>query len=263
MFNAKETNDSLLVGKDIVELVRLGKNVNQLSQGCFDLTVRPLSAMWGFDTDTFTIPTPEIIEQALSKVGMDKLEIVDDSHIKKLHAESKLDTSLLQKGLSVAKISEVLERIGISNYRIDLGGQLKTNGHLPNGGSWLVAIDRPLPGERHLHKVISMPKEVSMSVMTASAHRYFFDTYGQRYANVLDVRTGKPVSHNLLAVMVLHENPVLAEAWASALLCLGPQISMSLANSENLNVFFVKQQGSELLETQTVTLRDSTNISIQ
>jgi len=102
-----------------------------------------------------------------------------------------------------------------------------------------------------------------MSVMTSGTYRHYFDANGQHYSHILDARTGRPVTHNLVGVTVLHENPTIADAWSTTLLCLGQQDGMKLANSEKINAIFIRQQDSELLETQSESLRLTNNLSIQ
>lgn len=263
MFNASNSLENQDVGADIVSLVRVGQNVSDLSKGCFDLTIKPLFELWGFQSGILTIPDQTAITQALEQVGMAKLAVVDDTHLRKIQANIRLDISGVAQGYSVAKISEALQQDGIVNYMIEIGGELKTNGHRPNGQNWRVAIEKPVPGERRIDKIITMPKDAPMSVMTSGTYRHYFDVNGRRYSHILDARTGKPVAHDLIAVTVLHENPTIADAWSTALLCLGQQDGMLLANSEKINAIFIRQQDSELLETQSDALRVSNSISVR
>lgn len=263
LFNANSSTGSQDVGAEIVSLVRVAQNVYQLSQGCFDLTIKPLFDLWGFQGDSLTIPDQTAIQQGLEQVGMTKLEVVDDTHLLKKQANVRVDVSAVAQGYTVGKISEVLEQLGVRNYLVEIGGELKTHGHKPDGKAWRIAVEKPLPGERSLHKIIGMPKDAPMSVMTSGTYRHYFDVNGQRYSHILDARTGKPVTHDLVAVTVLHENPTVADAWSTALLCLGQQEGMQLANAEKINALFIRQQGSELLETRSEALNTASQLSVQ
>ncbi|MGZ5526132.1 MAG: FAD:protein FMN transferase [Methylomonas sp.] len=263
LFNANPSTQSQEVGAEIVSLVLVAEGVYQLSQGCFDLTIKPLFDLWGFQGDSLTVPDQAAIEQGLTQVGMSKLEVVDDTHLLKKQANVRVDVSAVAQGYSVGKISEVIEQMGVHNYLVEIGGELKTHGHKPDGQAWRIAVEKPLPGERQLHKIITMPKDAPMSVMTSGTYRHYFDLNGQRYSHILDARTGKPVSHDLVAVTVLHENPTVADAWSTALLCLGQQDGMQLANSQKISALFFRQQGSELLETRTDSLNTAIGLSIQ
>lgn len=262
-FNANPSTQSQMVGNEIIELVKLSQSVSQLSQGCFDLTVKPLFDLWGFKGEVLTIPSPEVLQQTMNQVGMAKIEVVDDIHLLKKQADVRVDLSAVGQGYTVGKVSQVLEQQGIQNYLVEIGGELKTHGHKPDGQGWRVAVEKPLPGERKIHKVITMPKDAPMSVMASGTYRHYYELNGQRYSHILDARTGKPVGHDLVSVTVLHENPTMADALSTALLCLGQPDGMRLANAEKINAIFIRQRGSEFLESHSEALNTSTQLSIQ
>lgn len=262
-FNSQLSTQSQTVVPEIVELVRIAEKVYEKSQGCFDLTIKPVFDLWGFTGETLNIPAPEQLAEQLAKVGMSKIQVQDDTHLSKLQQDVRIDVSAVAQGYSVGRISQVLEQMGVSNYLVEIGGELKSKGVKPDGLSWRVAIEKPLPGERKVHKVITMPKESAMSIMTSGTYRHFYEQNGQRYSHILDARTGKPVTHDLVAVTVLHEDPTIADAWSTALLCLGPSDGMKLANAEKLNAIFIRLHGSELLETRSEALKTTTLVSIQ
>ena len=255
-FNNHPSAESQWVAPEIVELFKLARKVSQASQGCYDLTIKPLFDLWGFQGDTLTIPEPEVLKQALSQVGMDKVSVVDDQHLQK-PAQVRIDVSSVGQGYSVGRVSRVLEQSGVHDYLVEIGGELKTRGRKPDGKSWRIAVEKPLPGEQRMMKILSMPLDQTLSVMTSGTYRHYFDVNGQRYSHILDARTGAPVTHDLVAVTVLHEDPTLADAWSTALMCLGQQQAMQLADAENIKAFFVQQQGANLLESKSAALAAS------
>ena len=255
-FNLSPSTESQDVGEEIVGLVRLARGVSQLSQGCFDLTIKPLFDLWGFQGESLTIPNADSLQRTLATVGIDKVELVDERHLRK-PAGIRIDVSSVAQGYSVEKISRVLERFGVNDYLVEIGGELKTQGHKPNGQGWRIAVEKPLPGQQRLHKTIALPKDQVSAVMTSGTYRHYFDVDGQRYSHILDARDGKPVRHDLVAVTVIHEDPTLADAWSTALLCVGEQQGMQLANQQNLKVLFIQQQGQDFGETHSQALMSS------
>lgn len=193
---------------------------------------------------------------------MDKLQLVDDSHMSKKLPNVRVDLSSIAQGYSVEKISNTLEALGIQNYLVEIGGELKALGSKPDGKAWRIAVEKPLPGEQKMHKVVTLPKETPMSVMTSGTYRHYFDVKGKRYSHILDARNGKPVTHDLVAVSVFNESPTIADAWSTALLCLGQEEGMKLADAEKLQVMFIQQQGTEFLESKTRALTMSTQVTI-
>jgi len=261
-FNSVENTDSQEVGGEIVSLVKIARVVNQASQGCYDLTIKPLFDLWGFKGDALTIPNDSTILATLKQIGMEKLEIVDDTHLRKKQADLKVDLSSIAQGYSVERISKVLAQKGVTNYLVEIGGELKTNGYKPGLQPWRIAVERPLPEERTMHKVVTMPKDSPIAVMTSGTYRHYFDDHGQRYSHILDARSGRPVSHNLVSVTVLIGDPAVADAWSTALLCLGQKDGMQAANTAKIPALFIELQGSELTESQSDALSTLNTLTI-
>ncbi|MGY6276929.1 FAD:protein FMN transferase [Methylomonas sp. MgM2] len=255
-FNHHPNGDSQFVGEEIVGLLSVAGRVSRATQGCYDLTIKPLFDLWGFKDDVLSIPDEEALRNAMSEVGMDKVVIVDDSHARK-PAKVRVDVSSVAQGYSVEKIARILERQGVGHYLVEIGGELKTQGHKPDGSAWRIAVEKPLPDQQRMMKVLTMPKDQPFAVMTSGTYRHYFDVNGKRYSHILDARTGSPVTHDLVAVTVLHDDPTVADAWSTALLCVGQQQGMQLANAEHLKVLFVQQQGDELIETKSQALQES------
>jgi thiamine biosynthesis lipoprotein len=262
-FNSNEHTDSQEVGSEIVLLVRIAQTVYQASQGCYDLTTKPLFDLWGFRGDTPAIPDEAAVLKAQSKIGMQKLEVVDETHLRKKQADLKVDLSSIAQGYSVGKISQVMEKNGINNYLVEIGGELQTRGHKPDSQPWRIALERPLPGELHMQKRITMPKESPLAVMTSGTYNHYFDFQGQRYSHILDARTGHPITHDLVSVTVIHEDPTIADAWDTALLCLGQKDGMQAANAAKIPALFIQQQGNELIESRSEALNTLNSIIIE
>ncbi|MEC4750566.1 FAD:protein FMN transferase [Methylomicrobium sp. Wu6] len=251
VFNRSANTGSQEVGPEIVQLARIASAVHQASQGCYDLTIKPLFTLWGFNGERPSVPNDKAIADTLKQIGMAKLTPVDDTHLSKKQAELQVDLSSIAQGYSVESISRVLEKHGVNDYMVEIGGELKTRGHKPDHSSWRIAIEKPLPGEHQLHKILSMPQDATLAIMTSGTYRHYFDANGQRYGHILDARTGRPVTHDLVSVTVAHADPVIADAWSTALLCLGQEQGIKTANAEHLAALFIRLQNNQLLESQT------------
>ena len=263
LFNSADNLDSREVGSEIVALVRIAQTVTQASQGCYDLTTKPLFDLWGFRGDTPAIPDEAAVLKTLAQIGMEKLEVVDDTHLRKKQADLKVDLSSIAQGYSVGKISKVLEQNGINDYLVEIGGELQTRGQKPDSQPWRIALERPLPGEQHMQKRITMPKDTPMAVMTSGTYNHYFDYQGQRYSHILDARSGRPITHDLVSVTVIHADPTIADAWDTALLCLGQKDGMTAANAAHIPALFIQQQGSELIESRSDALNTLDKIIIE
>lgn len=262
-FNAQQTTEVLPADAELVALIEEARKVYVASHGCYDLTIKPLFDLWGFKKDEFSPPTDEALAHTLATVGMDKLETIDATHLRKQTPELRVDISSIGQGYSVGRIVDVLEQFGVQNYLVEIGGELQTKGKKPDGEPWRIAVEKPLPNERKLHKIASFDSGAPMALMTSGTYRHFFDSNGKRYSHILDARNGKPVEHNTVSVTLFHENPTIADAWSTALLCLGSSEGLTVANDNNLAVLFIDLQGEELIEHESNAMKTFKDVSLK
>jgi thiamine biosynthesis lipoprotein len=125
---------------------------------------------------------------------------------------------------------------------------MKVKGRKANGDLWKIAIEKPTPFTREVQTIIAIHQENGVAVMTSGTYRNFFEQQGQVYSHIIDPKTGKPVTHHLLSVTVLHDDPVWADAWSTALLCLGEEEGFKAAEAEKLRALLIYGENRELRE---------------
>lgn len=262
-FNQQQSTDPVEVGTELVELVEQARFVSSQSQGCYDLTVKPLFDLWGFKADKFSQPTPEQLQNTLAAVGMAKIQQGSPSMLAKQVPQLRVDVSSIAQGWTVGQLAHILEQAGINNYLVEVGGELQVKGKKPQQQDWKVAIERPLPGEQTLQKVITIKQSETMAVMTSGTYRHYFDADGKRYSHVLDARVGAPVKHNTVSTTVLIENPTMGDAWSTAFLCMGSQDGKAVADRLGIKVLFIDQLGDELVEISSEALSNTKAVTLQ
>jgi len=230
-------NTSLLpieLPSELIGLFRLAKDVHEASNGCFDPTVRPLVQAWGFDTDHPAIPSPSALEEARALVSIDRLELVDETHARKTVPQLALDMASIGQGYSAHRLAVVLEEHGSEAYLAEIGGEIVARGAKPDGTPWRIGVEHPSSTELTPGPALTIPPETRTAVITSGAYRHYFDDGGRRFGHVIDARTGWPIDHSLLAVTVVGRDAAMTAAWATALLCLGPQDAAAIADRERL-----------------------------
>jgi thiamine biosynthesis lipoprotein len=262
-FNATLSGQPQTVTAEIVSLIELARAVSAASDGCYDLTIKPLFELWGFTKDELILPNEAAIKTTLHNVGLAQLERLDANHLRKHNPGLKVDLSSIGQGYSVSRIGALLEQQDIHDYLVEIGGELQTRGQKPGGQPWRIALEKPLSGERTLHKIITVKRTTPLAVMTSGTYRHFFDVDGKRYSHILDARTGKPVTHTTVSVSVLHDNPTLADAWSTALLCLGKNAGIEAANKAGIAALFIEQQGEAFNEFPSDYLTKLEQVSIK
>ncbi|OZC35862.1 thiamine biosynthesis protein ApbE [Marinobacter vinifirmus] len=250
-FNQNKTTIAITVSEEIVSLVQAAQLVSEASHGCYDLTIKPLFDLWGFKGDTLTPPTTKQLAEVRQHIGFERLAIPSDEALQKTVPKLRVDLSSIAQGYSVGRIAAVVEAAGISNYLVEIGGELQTRGRKPDGSAWRIGLEKPLPGGRAVQKTIAINQDSPTAIMTSGTYRHYFDDQGKRFSHVLDARTGKPIVHNTVSVTVIHDNPTQADAWSTALLCLGAKDGLAIAQQNHIAALFISEDGDQLGEMPT------------
>jgi len=228
------------------ELLSEALAVSRLTDGAFDITVGPLLALWGFGQKRgrTELPSDKDVVSALARTGADNL-VLDPSTatVTKKIPGLDLDLSAIAKGYAVDRISDALAAAGFRHYLVEIGGEVRANGRNSRDVPWRVGIEKPISESRQTFQVIELDNR---SVATSGDYRNFFTLDGRRFSHTIDPRNGRPVSHGLASVTVVHAKCAMADALATGLTVLGPDKGYQLAKSQRLPALFItrKKNGS-------------------
>jgi thiamine biosynthesis lipoprotein len=250
-FNAAETTDWLPVSAELARLVGTALAVSADTDGAFDVTVGPLVNLWGFGPEVKAdqIPAETEIDAARERTGWRKLQTrTEPPALRKSRTDLYVDLSAIAKGHGVDRLAEVLDAAGIADYLVEIGGELRGRGVNGQGEPWRIAIERPDPGRRAALRVVALQDQ---AMATSGDYRNFFELDGRRYSHSIDPATGRPVDHALASVTVLAERCADADAWATALLVLGPARGLALADEHGLAALFIERIDDELRVTES------------
>jgi thiamine biosynthesis lipoprotein len=250
--NAQETIDWLPVSREIADLLVIANNVYLLTDGCYDLTIKPLFDLWGFSRHENYVPSDQEIAELLPRIGMSLLEIdASKQRIRKKNPKLKIDLASIAQGYSVGVVAHRLEALGVHNYLVEIGGEMMVKGRKANGDDWRIGVETPTPLSRSVQKVIDIRSASGSAVMTAGTYRNFFEENGQTYSHILNPKTGRPVTHHLRSVTVMHEDAAWADAWDTALLCVGEQEATRIAEEQNIKALLIYDEDKKLKEYMT------------
>lgn len=216
--------------------------VSELSDGRFDVTTGPLIDLWGFGAKSKAgIPSDAAVQAALETTGQARHISVGAGSLTKATAEAEVYLSSIGKGYGVDAIGDALAGLGIEDFMIEIGGDLLTAGVNPDGNPWQIGIETPAA----LSGVQQVVGVTGMGLATSGDYRNYFEENGQRYSHILDAATGKPITHNTASATVVTENAMLADAWATAMLILGSETGLKLADALEMPVLFIDRDGDE------------------
>jgi len=238
-FNQSRSTEWQSVSTELYAVLKQAKVISELSKGAFDITVGPLVNLWGFGPDPMSFVAPEKakIEQQLQKLGYQNLLLDDKTQsIKKLIPELYLDLSAIAKGYAVDQVAILLEKYGMLDYMIEIGGELSLRGHNINDQPWRIAVEKPAEGNRMIQKVLPLS---DVSLATSGDYRNYFELEGVRFSHTIDPRTGKPITHKLASITILSDTTMKADALATALMVLGSEQGFELAEQQNIAALFI------------------------
>jgi len=253
VFNANPATDWIKVSAELCSAVERALAISQLSDGAFDVTIGPLVNLWGFgpDGDMREPPDVALIEDTMAYVGYKGLQTrCSEPTMRKRHSSMYVDLSGWAKGHAVDKVAELLDANGLRDYLVEIGGELRVRGRNAEGRKWAIAIEAPSTATRQPHSVLRI---TDTSVATSGDYRNYFDHDGQRYSHTIDARTGRPVAHDLAAVTVVSESAAWADAMATALLVLGPESGLALAENQGIAGYFLVRNKTGIEELTTTS----------
>ncbi|WP_413285900.1 FAD:protein FMN transferase [Vibrio sp. MA40-2] len=222
--------ETALVTKEAIRL-------NELTLGALDVTVGPLVNLWGFGPEARpdVVPTDEELAIRRANVGIQHLT-VQDNNLKKDIPDLYVDLSTIAKGWGVDVVADYVESVGIKDYMVEIGGEMRLKGKNHDNVGWRIAIEKPDVNERAVQEIIS-PGD--MALATSGDYRNYFERDGVRYSHIINPETGKPINHKVVSVTVLHPSCMTADGLATGLMVLGDKEGMKIANENNFSVFMV------------------------
>jgi len=200
----------------VLNLYRKSLNIYKNTNGCFDITVGPLSRIWGFLDKSCRIPSQQEINQALTLIGMDKIE--EEAGTLILRPKMELDWGAIAKGLGIDLAHQALESKGIRRGFINAGGDLFCWGKNPENDTWKVGINHPR--DQGFLGVLALS---SAAAATTGDYQRFFEISGRRYHHVFNPKSGYP-AQGKQSVTVIGPEAVICDALSTALfVCQYPE----------------------------------------
>lgn len=225
-------------GHELIEVLKEAANISELSDGAFDVTIGPLSNLWGFDEEKNVVPTADEIERLRRLVNYKKMRI--DEAASTVFLEGKgmmIDVGGIAKGYSLKKAMKVFEDAGIRNVIINAGGNLNLRG-LKKGKPWRIGIQDP----RDEKKLLGVLSITDTSVSTSGDYQRYFIKDGIRYHHILDPKTGFPAK-GLISATVVGKNNTSMDGFSSAVFILGAEKGAVFMKKAGVEGIMVTEEG--------------------
>jgi thiamine biosynthesis lipoprotein len=232
-------NEDVKVDTFFEEVYKESVAISEMTGGAFDVTVGPLVRAWGFGPDDHKNFSEEKRDSLLKLIGMEKISISNGKIVKTNPAVS-LDFNAIAQGYSVDVVAEYFNDLGIKNYLIEIGGEVRARG-TKNGNLWRIGIDRPednniIPGQS-LQAIIRISDK---SLATSGNYRKFYVEDGIKYSHTIDPKTGYPAKNRLLSATILADKCGTADGIATACMVMGHEKAIEFISSHpEFTAYFV------------------------
>lgn len=239
--NANAGKQAVPVSEDTMYLLKTAKEMDELTNGCYDMTISPVVKAWGFTEEEHYVPTQAELDALMPLVDNDSVILSEEDQTAYLEKEGMaVDLGGIAKGYTSDAVTKLMKKEGVESALIWLGGNISAIGNKPDGNPWKIAVENPLNTEDYVGLV-----EVSdCSVITSGGYQRYFDQDGKRYHHIIDPATGYPSDSGLLSVTIISENGTKADALSTALFVMGYDRAVELwRQSDDFEAIFVTEDG--------------------
>jgi len=215
-------NEDVVPDSFFTEVFTKSVLISEMTDGAFDITVGPLVRAWGFGPDAHRSFTEAKRDSLIKLVGMSKVSLIN-GRLVKTDPRVCLDVNAIAQGFSVDVICRLFDNLGINNYLVEIGGELRAKGK-KGGNFWKIGIDKPVdnnmsPGET-LQAIIKISDK---ALATSGNYRKFYIEDGIKYSHEIDPKTGYPAKNTLLSATIIADECAMADGIATACMVMGKE----------------------------------------
>lgn len=235
------STNGILLDHHLLQVVKKSIATYKATNGLFDITVQPLVQAWGFGvTKTNTVPDATAIKNLLSCVNTKLLRLKRNRLIKTMPCV-QIDLNGIAQGYSVDVLAALLEKNGVKNYIVELGGEIRVKGRKqPSGEKMKIGIESPNEDafENHpLQKIIELD---AGAITTSGSYRKYYESKGEKITHLINPKTGYPHKNELISVTVYAKDAMTADAYDNALMLMGLKQALAfIERRKDLAAYFI------------------------
>ncbi|WP_338721261.1 FAD:protein FMN transferase [Devosia sp. XK-2] len=238
--NAAPVGEWVGVPSQLAAVLRLGLEIGSASGGAFDIGMGDAVTAWGFGPEG---AAPERIRAAMAAARRPAHQVlkIKGDHVRK-SAPVTLDLNGIAKGHGVDRLAEVLQNHGVADALVGIDGEMRAMGLRPDGEAWTIAVELPDVERRTPHSILALG---DAGVATSGDYRHWVEVQGQRLSHTMDPMRGAPLVASPASVTVVARTCAEADAWATALMVLGPVKGAVIARERRLDALFLLRDNDE------------------
>ncbi len=244
-------NETVEIDAHFKNVFDASKRIFQETNGAFDPTIGALVNAWDFGSEGKIENLDSLkINNLMQSVGFDKVSIIENKVVKQ--PNTFIDFNAIAKGYAVDVIADFLSGKNVQNFLVNIGGELNSKGiNAEKKKGWTVGVENPnFDGTQSWDKAFVLKDE---AMATSGTYRKFkIDENGNRYAHIIDTKTGYPSKTNLLSISVIAKDCMTADAYATAFKTMGiEKVKAFLKLHPELKVFLIFENAEKNLENMS------------
>ena len=217
------------VSAETIDLLQKGIDYGNLSDGRFDITIAPASALWNFTSENPALPNENAIQATLPLISYRNIILDKEAQTVTLSNDgSAIDLGGIAKGYIADRIKDYLIAKGVTSAIIDLGGNILTVGSKPDSSGFLIGIREPFS---ETGNVLTGVLVRDKSVVTSGTYQRCFRLDGVLYHHILDPETGYPADTDLSSITIISDGSADGDALSTICILLGLKDGLALIES--------------------------------
>ena len=239
-------NQEVILNEDFIEVFTIAQRIGQETDGAMEMTIGPLVNLWGFGKDERKQDLSQAeIDSVLTIIGYWKVHLENNTIVKD-NPDIQLNFNAIAKGYAVDKVADYLVSQGYKDCVVDIGGEIVAKGKKYHDQEWNIGLQSPTrtrDGEMRAEETFHL---CDRAVATSGNYRNYFEENGQRYAHIINPKTGRPEKSKLLSVTVIADRCVEADAYATAFMVMGMDNTKAFlkAHPELTCIFIYDENGT-------------------
>ncbi len=235
------------VNTETAELISLSLKYSELTDGAFDISIAPISALWGFSSDSPAVPDAKTVSSLLPLVDYAKISV--DGNTVTIPDRCSIELGAIAKGYISDRLSDYFKSSNVQAALINLGGNVATVGTKPDGSRWQIGIRDPKGDYSEYIGTLSIGET---SVVTSGIYERCFEEDGVLYHHLLSSDTGFPVTNGIVSVTIICPSGADADALSTSLYLMGFEKAYDFAcASEDFEAVFILENG-DIFKTDNI-----------
>lgn len=249
--NQTAMNAPVEVDPDIISMLKFAKDMYEKTGGMTNIAMGSVLSIWHeyreegiYDPENAKVPPMEDLQAAAQHVNIDDIVLDEKNNTVFLaDPDMSIDVGAVAKGYAAERIAKSLEEMGIDNYTINLGGNIRTIGAKADGKGWIAGIQNPdiFSPDKYLLKVAIS----DTALVTSGTYKRYYYVKDVKYHHIINPETLMPENF-YDSVSIITPDSGVADALSTACFNLPLEEGQALvASLENTEAMWVLADGTQ------------------